>query len=44
MPYVRVEDYGSIAADIKERVKLRFEVEGISIPFPQQEVHLIQSS
>jgi len=44
MPYVKFEDYGTIAADIKELVKLRFGEEGISIPFPQQEVHLIQSS
>ncbi|OGO27137.1 MAG: hypothetical protein A2W33_07535 [Chloroflexi bacterium RBG_16_52_11] len=44
MPYVKFEHYGSIAPDIKERVKLRFEAEGISIPFPQQEVHPVQSN
>jgi len=38
MPFVKFEDYGSIGPDIKERVKLRFEAEGITIP--QQEVHL----
>ena len=43
-PYVNSEDYGSIGPDIRERVKLRFEAEGISIPLPQQEVRLIQAS
>ena len=44
MPYVKFEDYGSIDADIKERVKLRFEAEGITIPLPQQEIRLIQTN
>ncbi len=27
--------------DIIEKVKLRFDEEGISIPFPQRDVHLV---
>jgi small conductance mechanosensitive channel len=44
LPYVNYADYGSIGPDIKERVKLRFEAEGITFPLPHQEVHLIQSN
>jgi small conductance mechanosensitive channel len=29
---------------ITEQVKLRFDAEGISIPFPQHDVHLFQAS
>jgi small conductance mechanosensitive channel len=41
-PYVTVEDYWSLRFDFTEQVKLRFDAEGISIPFPQQDVHLHQ--
>lgn len=41
-PHVKIEDYWSIQLDMPERVKLRFDQEGISIPFPQQDVHLFQ--
>lgn len=41
-PYIRVEDYWPVHFDITEQVKLRFDAEGISIPFPQQDVHLYQ--
>jgi small conductance mechanosensitive channel len=43
-PYVKVEDYWGVHFDMTERVKLRFDQEGISIPFPQQDVHLFQPS
>ncbi len=41
-PYVKIEDYWDIQLDMPERVKLRFDQEGISIPFPQRDVHLYQ--
>ena len=39
-PWVKSEDYWSLQWDIPERVKLRFDAEGITIPFPQRDVHL----
>jgi small conductance mechanosensitive channel len=43
-PHVKIEDYWDIMLDMPERVKLRFDQEGISIPFPQRDVHLFQSN
>jgi small conductance mechanosensitive channel len=42
-PFVKVEDYWSVLFDTTEKVKLRFDEEGISIPFPQQDVYLHQA-
>lgn len=42
-PHVKIEDYWDIQLDMPERVKLRFDQEGISIPFPQRDVHLFQA-
>jgi small conductance mechanosensitive channel len=39
-PWVKPEDYWSLQWDIPERVKLRFDSEGITIPFPQRDVHI----
>ena len=39
-PWVKPEDYWTLQWDIPERVKLRFDAEGITIPFPQRDVHL----
>jgi len=39
-PWVKSEDYWSLQWDIPERVKLRFDAKGITIPFPQRDVHL----
>ena len=39
-PWVRTEDYWSVYWDITREVKMRFDREGISIPFPQRDVHL----
>lgn len=41
-PYVKVEDYWDVHFDLTERVKLLFDKEGISIPYPQHDVHLFQ--
>jgi len=42
-PYTKLEDMFQVRFDIIEQVKLRFDKEGISIPFPQRDVHLIGS-
>jgi len=39
-PWVKTEDYWNVYWDITREVKLRFDREGISIPFPQRDVHL----
>ena len=43
-PWVKTEDYWGVYFDLTEAVKLRFDKEGISIPYPQQDVHMHQSS
>jgi len=39
-PWVKTEDYWDVYFDITREVKMRFDSEGISIPFPQRDVHL----
>jgi len=39
-PWCKTEDYWAVFFDITEEVKLRFDREGISIPYPQTDVHL----
>ncbi len=39
-PWVKTDDYWDVYWDVTKEVKLRFDCEGISIPFPQQDVHL----
>jgi small conductance mechanosensitive channel len=39
-PWVKVEDYWDVYWDVTRTVKLRFDEEGISIPFPQQDVYI----
>ncbi|NOZ07469.1 MAG: mechanosensitive ion channel [FCB group bacterium] len=41
-PWVKSEDYWGVYYDVTETIKKRFDEEGISIPFPQQDVHLFQ--
>lgn len=38
--WVKSEDYWSLFFDITENVKKQFDAAGVSIPFPQQDVHL----
>lgn len=42
-PWTRTPDYWSVYFDTMEAVKTRFDAEGISILFPQQDVHLYRS-
>ncbi|MGF1766244.1 mechanosensitive ion channel [Enterovibrio makurazakiensis] len=39
-PWVKTDDYWDVYWDVTREVKIRFDKEGISIPFPQQDVHL----
>ena len=41
-PWTKTEDYWDVYWDITREVKMRFDREGISIPFPQTDVHLHQ--
>ncbi len=43
-PWVRTADYWPVLFGLTEAIKKRFDAEGISIPFPQQDVHLYQAS
>jgi len=43
-PWVKKEDYWGLYFDMQKAVKQRFDKEGISIPFPQRDVHLIQET
>jgi len=38
-PWVKTADYWAVYWDVTEKVKLRFDEEGISIPFPQMQIH-----
>jgi small conductance mechanosensitive channel len=40
--WTKGSDYWSLFFDMNERVKNRFDDEGISIPYPQRDVHLRQ--
>ena len=42
-PWVNTSDYGAVRFQITEEVKQRFDQAGISIPFPQRDVHLVQN-
>jgi len=39
-PWVKVDDYWDVYWDVTRMVKLRFDEEGVSIPFPQRDVHV----
>lgn len=43
-PWVKVEDYWDLYFHFHEQIKLRFDEEDITIPFPQRDVHLFQNS
>ena len=39
-PWVKTEDYWNVYWDVTREVKLRFDAEGITIPYPQRDVHV----
>ena len=41
-PWVKTDDYWDVYFHLTEAVKVRFDKEGISIPYPQQDVHMHQ--
>ena len=41
-PWVESDDYWDVLFDVTEKVKKEFDKKGISIPFPQQDVHMHQ--
>jgi len=42
-PWVKTADYWKVHFDVTEKVKLTFDEAGISIPYPQRDVHLYQA-
>jgi small conductance mechanosensitive channel len=38
-PWVKTDDYWDVFWDVTRSVKMRFDEEGVSIPFPQRDVH-----
>lgn len=43
-PWVKSADYWSVLFGLQEKIKLRFDEEGITIPYPQRDVHIISES
>ena len=42
-PWAKPEDYWDVYWDVTREVKMRFDRENISIPFPQRDIHVYQS-
>jgi small conductance mechanosensitive channel len=41
-PWVKTEDYWTTRAALLERIKTTFDLEGVNIPYPQRDIHMIQ--
>ncbi|MCK5348132.1 MAG: mechanosensitive ion channel [Desulfobacula sp.] len=39
-PWVKTSEYWDVYFDLTEKIKITFDKEGISIPYPQQDVHM----
>ena len=42
-PWVKAEDYWKLLWDTTEAVKLKFDEAGITIPYPQMDIHVEKS-
>lgn len=42
-PWVKAADYWDVYFSLQERIKERFDSEGINIPFPQRDLHVYQN-
>jgi small conductance mechanosensitive channel len=43
-PWVNAADYWAVKFDFTKAVKEKFDAEGVSIPFPQRDIHLFQEN
>jgi len=43
-PWVKAADYWAVLFDTNEAVKTEFDAQGISIPFPQRDVHMVPAA
>ena len=43
-PWVKTPDYWTVRADLLEKVNLEFVANGVSIPFPQRDVHIFNAA
>lgn len=43
-PWVKTGDYWPTLFALQEEIKLRFDSEGISIPFPQRDLHIVDQT
>jgi small conductance mechanosensitive channel len=43
-PWVKPDDYWNVYWDVTREVKRRFDAENVSIPFPQQDIHIYQET
>jgi len=43
-PWVKTSDYWAVRFELTQRIKMAFDENGISIPFPQRDVHLINDA
>lgn len=41
-PWVKTDDYWDVYWDVTREVKERFDAEGVSIPFPQRDIHVYE--
>ncbi|GEA51688.1 mechanosensitive ion channel protein [Vibrio inusitatus NBRC 102082] len=42
-PWVRTDDYWDVYWDVTEEIKRQFDANGITIPFPQRDVHIFKT-